>query len=221
MQSPERTLVMSNDLLNGRISVCSSLEPFCLILLCLGLVENNRSREALDLFERTPGKRNEHTYSILFKICASIADEHALKYGQMIFKTMPHEYQTNRIILTSYFHMLIRCGDNRSAEELFNGRLVRNVISYGAIMKVFNDNGQADKTLKLFEKMKEEEISPNEIIFQLLLDACSQIGDLSLAQRIVSQIPLESHSLDIGLIDLWVRFFSLRRRSILDFLHVG
>jgi pentatricopeptide repeat protein len=192
-----------------------------LALLCLGLVENNRSREALDLFQRVLTKRNEHTYGILFKICASIADEHALKYGQTIFKAMPDEYRTNMIILTSYFHMLIRCGDSRSAEELFSERLVRNVISYGSMMKVFNHNGQADKTLKLFDKMNEEQISPNEIIFQLLIDACSQIGDLSLAQRIVSQIPLNSHSLDSGLIDMWVRFFSLRQRSTLDFLHLG
>ena len=102
--------------------------------------------------------------------------------------------------------MFLKCDDIQNAELLFT-RLNRNVISYGTLMNGYNDQGEPEKTLELFERMKEEKIEPNEIIFQLLIDACSQIGDLSLCENILSQMPqslFSNHLIQGGLIDMWV-----------------
>ena len=74
-------------------------------------------------------------------------------------------------------------------------------------MIMSNMNDEPEKTLTLFDQMKEEKINPDEIIFTLLLGACSQIGDLSLCQSIVEQIPeglSDSLRIQNSLIDMWV-----------------
>ena len=75
------------------------------------------------------------------------------------------------------------------------------------MMKFYNIKKQAEKTLELFERIKQENLKPNENIFVLLIDACSQVGDLSLAQSLRNQIPkhfLLDPWIQVGLIDLWV-----------------
>ncbi|CAF1215326.1 unnamed protein product, partial [Didymodactylos carnosus] len=82
----------------------------------------------------------------------------------------------------------------------------RDVICYGSLMKIYNIQHEPEKTLALFERMKQEKIESNEIIFVLLMDACSEIGDLSLCQSIVSQMPqslLTNPSIQVGLVDMW------------------
>ena len=103
--------------------------------------------------------------------------------------------------------MLIKCDDENNAEILFN-RLNRNVICYGSMMKFYNMKDKPEKSLNLFKQMKQEKIEPDEIIFILLIDALSKIGDYSLSKNILSQMPqgffLNSH-IQVGLIDMWVR----------------
>jgi hypothetical protein len=56
--------------------------------------------------------------------------------------------------------------------------------------------------------MKNENIQINKIISVLAINASSQIGDFSICQSIVQQIPnnfLSSRFIENSLIDMWVR----------------
>ena len=60
--------------------------------------------------------------------------------------------------------------------------------------------------------MKNEKISINEIIAVLGINAAAQIGDFSIGQSILEQIPknfLSSRYVQNSLIDMWVSHLSL------------
>ncbi len=50
---------------------------------------------------------------------------------------------------------------------------------------MYNDKNEPEKTLNLFEQMKQTKIEPNRIIFLLIINACAQIGDLSKCESIL------------------------------------
>ena len=63
--------------------------------------------------------------------------------------------------------------------------------------------------MELFQRMKQENLIPDEISYVLLIDALSEIGDLSLCQSWLSVMPenfLMNPWIQVGLIDLWVKF---------------
>ena len=162
------------------------------------------SQRVIELFEEV-GNADVMIYTIFFNACAQLANDEALALGRKVFSGLPSKFRQSTKILSAIFNLYVQCGDVQSAEDLFV-RLDRDVVSYGSLMKMFNSDSQPEKTLALFEQMKEErKIAPNEIIFTLLLDACSQIGDLSFAERIISQIPSRSAFIDVSMINLWVR----------------
>ena len=73
-------------------------------------------------------------------------------------------------------------------------------------MKMYNDKNEPEKTLNLFEQMKQEKIEPNEIIFVLIINACAQIADLSKCESILIQVPNNclNNVLDSKCIDRYV-----------------
>lgn len=170
-----------------------------------GFLSNRMPERAIELFEHVD-KADVIIYTIFFNACAQLANDKGLTLGKKVFSRLPTQFRQSPKILSAIFNLYVQCADVPSAEELF-GRLDCDVISYGSLMKLFNNDGQPEKTLRLFEQMKDEgKITPNEIIFTLLLGACSQIGDLSLAEQIAAQIPFRNTFIDVSLIDLWVRW---------------
>ena len=168
-------------------------------LIWSGLVDNDRSQEALNLFKESNIEANEYTYSILFKLCAKIANEDSLEFGQLIFSRMSKKFHKNRVVRNSALHVFITADDLKSAEAVFDP-MDRNITCYGSMMKVYNIKNQPEKTIELYQKMK-------EIVCTLLIDACSEIGDLELSQSLIREIP-ENFLLNLwvqtGLIDLWI-----------------
>lgn len=85
----------------------------------------------------------------------------------------------------------------------------KSALSYANLMNGFNRETQPDKTLKLFDQMKEDGIEPTVPIYLCLIKALAQISLSSLSEQIVTQIPKQfilNHAIQNALIDLWVSF---------------
>ena len=79
-------------------------------------------------------------------------------------------------------------------------------------MKFYNVKDQPEKTLELFQRMQEENLEADEICYVLVIDALSKVGDLSLTHSVVDDMPpnfLENSWIQVGLIDLWVKYLLL------------
>jgi pentatricopeptide repeat protein len=91
-------------------------------------------------------------------------------------------------------------------------------------MKTYNMKNEFEKTFALFEQMKMEKIEPNDIIFLLIINACSQLGDLSICQSIFEQVtPTSLNNIWIqnALIDMWVSHQIISPIVLLTFITKG
>ncbi len=164
------------------------------------------SEKALDLFEQMSSNPNDVIYTIIFNACAQLQNDRGKNVGKKVLDQILNKSGVDNVVLNSAIHMLMSFGDVKSAEQLFESIKKNDVIGYGAMMKGYNLNNNPLKCLKLFEKMKKQDIIPDEITFNLLISACAQVGILSRCQSIVAQIPsylYNKQRISSALIDMW------------------
>ncbi|CAF1554748.1 unnamed protein product, partial [Adineta ricciae] len=142
---------------------------------------------------------------LLFNSCAQVRTAEALDVGKHVWFSMSEIERKNEYVTVGAFDMFVKCGDISNAERLFN-RMTRIVITYGQMMKCYNDHRMPLKTLNLYDKMKKENIAVNSVIFVLVIDACAEYGLESRCRLIASQIPssmLLEPELRTTLIHMW------------------
>ncbi|CAF4955359.1 unnamed protein product, partial [Rotaria socialis] len=103
---------------------------------------------------------------------------------------MPENYRHDNITSNSAIGMLMKFGDVERAERIFRSIKAKGADIYGALMNGYNLNGESWKCFKVFEEMNEKDIIPNEIVWNILIGACSKSGMLHHCQYIMNQIPL-------------------------------
>lgn len=80
------------------------------------------------------------------------------------------------ILGTAIIDMYSKCGNLKSAREIFDRMQEKNVISWSAMIAAYGYHGQGRKALDLFPMMLSSGILPNKITFVSLLYACSHTG---------------------------------------------
>jgi len=115
----------------------------------------------------------------------------------------------------------VKCGDLEQAQSLFDVSTNKVLSMYTVMMHGFNKDKHPAKTLDLLNQMKIDGIDPNFKIYTCVIQALSKIGDYSMCEAIIEQIPdscLVERSIQNALIDMWVcsnkfsshLFFSLK-----------
>ncbi|CAF1371285.1 unnamed protein product [Rotaria sordida] len=155
-----------------------------------GYIENEMSEKTLDLFEQIHLKLDTVSYTIVFNACSQLANDRAKKIGKKLFDEMPDNYRNDNVVLTSATHMLMKFGEAESAERVIKLMRNKDVITYGALMNGYNMNGEPWKYFEVWEEMKQRDIVLNEIIWTILIGACSKIGMIRQSQYILHQVPL-------------------------------
>ena len=112
-------------------------KPFLVKIVCLGYVDNNQAIKAIDIFKKIENP-DEVNLSVLFSACAQVQNEETLDLVKRVSKQMPQSYYSNRILLTSLLDALMKCGDVKSAESLFDQAKNKTIHMYGAMMKGLN-----------------------------------------------------------------------------------
>ena len=208
--------VISNSFLqillkHEEISICEQFfsqipkDNITFTIMMKGYLEHQMVQKAIDLFSHID-KPDEANTIVFFNACAQLKDEKTLLLAKRIYSQLPHQ---SPLLLRTIFNMFCRYNDISTAEILFE-QIDRDVITYGSLMKTYNDEGQSEKTFQLFERMKHENIQANSIIYLLLIKACTNIRFLSLCQSIVKQIPqhlFNDHWIQNSLVNMWESYF--------------
>jgi pentatricopeptide repeat protein len=174
--------------------------------LLLGYVKNNQANQAIELFNQIQNP-NEIVTTILFNACAQLGTNQALNLVKKVAEQIPKSFHSNPRLSTSLIDALMKCGDVKHAQSLFNTSSKKILAMYGAMMNGFNITNYPEKTLNLFNQMKIDGIESDYIIYVCVIKALSEIGDYSIAQSIVKQIPndfLVNRRVQNALIDMWV-----------------
>ncbi|XP_043721246.1 putative pentatricopeptide repeat-containing protein At5g37570 [Telopea speciosissima] len=139
--------------------------------------QNGCSSEAIETYKRMKManvKASEVAMVGVISACTQLGD------GDMASSIADdmNEGSCNRTLVVSnaLIHMHAKCGSIGQAWEEFNCMLQRDVVSYSALITALADHGRAHEALQLFSRMRKEELSPNEVTFVGVLNACSHAG---------------------------------------------
>ncbi|XVF57164.1 hypothetical protein PTKIN_Ptkin06aG0182300 [Pterospermum kingtungense] len=115
-----------------------------------------------------------------------------LKYIEM-GKTM-HAYVTRNLdkmgvhLTTAFIDMYAKSGNLASARLIFNGLNQKSVVSWTAMIAGYIHCNKLEEGVKLFARMVEERIKPNEITLLSLIKECGFVGALELGKQLHAYI---------------------------------
>lgn len=142
-----------------------------------GFVRCRRPKRAIEMFkemEQVGLKPNEATVVAVLAACADLG---ALDLGIRI-----HDYSNesgfgnNVLICNTLIDMYVKCGYLEAAKDVFEGMKERTVVSWSAMIQGLALHGNGDEALGLFSEMIQAGMSPNDVTFIGLLNACSHMG---------------------------------------------
>jgi pentatricopeptide repeat protein len=171
-----------------------------------GYVHNALPNKAIDIFNeiRYP---DEIIITILFNACAQSGTKASLDLVKKALAEIPKSFHSNPRLLTSLLDALMKCEDVEYAESLFMKSTNKVLSMYGVMMNGFNKDNNPFKSLHLFSQMKKDGFEGDVIIYLRVIKSLSQIGDYSICQSFVKQLPdcfrVNNH-IENALIDMWV-----------------
>lgn len=146
-------------------------------LMIAGYVQCGKPKDAISLFlemEKTGMKPNEVTVVAVLAACADLGD---LNLGRRIHEyACQNGFERNIRISNTLIDMYVKCGCLDGAQRVFNKMEERTIVSWSAMISGLAMHGKAEEALRLFSKMIQSGMKPNEVTFIGLLHACSHMG---------------------------------------------
>ncbi|KAG4176542.1 hypothetical protein ERO13_A11G251500v2 [Gossypium hirsutum] len=138
-----------------------------------------------------------------------------------------HAYVTRNLekmsvqLTTAFIHMYAKSGNLASARLLFNGLNQKTVVSWTAMIAGYIHCYKLEEGMKLFARMIEERIKPNEITLLCLVVECSFVGALELGKQLHVYILRNgiclSLALATALVDMYGKCGEIRNaRAVFD-----
>ena len=124
----------------------------------------------------------------LLKACAKkkdLCEGAKLHEAILMRKTL---LQDNPCLSTSLINMYGKCKTKEDALFVFEKIQHRDPAAWNAIISVYAQHGDSEKTLMLFQQMRENDVKPNAITFSSVLGACNNPNYLVHGEAIHAKI---------------------------------
>ncbi|GAV62099.1 PPR domain-containing protein/PPR_2 domain-containing protein [Cephalotus follicularis] len=136
--------------------------------------------EALDLFDsllQQPYlKPDSYTYPSVLKACGGLS---RVGYGTMIHTHLIKiGFVCDVVVASSLVGMYAKCNMFDYAIQLFDEMIERDVACWNAVISCYYQDGQAEKALELFGKMRGSGFEPNSVTLTTALSSCARLLDL-------------------------------------------
>ncbi|MCO5591883.1 hypothetical protein L7F22_045876 [Adiantum nelumboides] len=158
--------------------------------LIAGYAREGKGQTAFHCFEKMQQEGlspTAVTYTSILKACAVIG---ALDKGRKIHDEISRKglLQHDLVLGNALVTMYVKCGDLGQAQRVLEKLPFRNVVTWSALIAGYAQNGQGQQALFCFEQMQRESISPNEVTYVSILQACAVIGSLDKGKKIHDEI---------------------------------
>ncbi|KAD3067264.1 hypothetical protein R6Q59_018653 [Mikania micrantha] len=154
-----------------------------------GYTRNGMHKEALVVFQKMIGSKIPINESTLVSALSACAHSGALDQGRWIHVYINKKWDKISINLaTSLIDMYARCGCIEFGYEVFQSMPKKDVVTWGVIINGFATNGPVEKCFQLLDKMVAQGTQPNEVIFVVILTACSHAGLVDLGWLYFNQM---------------------------------
>ncbi|XVE96348.1 hypothetical protein REPUB_Repub02eG0213900 [Reevesia pubescens] len=149
--------------------------------LLVGYINVGDIVEAKRVFDLMP-QRNVTSWNALMRGLVKSGD---LGNAKKVFDEMP---ERDVISYTTMIDGYAKAGDMASARFLFEQAPERDIVAWSALISGYERNGQPNEAVKIFIRMGEMDVKPDEYILVSLMSACSQVGNLELAKWVDSYL---------------------------------
>lgn len=157
-----------------------------------GCVQNGLFDEGLRFFRQmlmAKIKPNSYSFSSIMPACAHLTTLHLGK--QLHGYIIRNGFDGNVFIASSLIDMYAKCGNIRTAKQIFDRMRLRDMVSWTAMIMGCALHGHALDAIDLFEQMETEGIKPNYVAFMAVLTACSHAGLVDEAWKYFNSMTLD------------------------------
>ncbi|XP_059651514.1 pentatricopeptide repeat-containing protein At2g13600-like [Cornus florida] len=158
-------------------------------LMISGLAQNDHFKESLDFFvemHREDFVLNEYTFGSALSACSGLAD---IKMGTQIHASISKSpYLLDVYMGSALVDMYSKCGSVACAQEVFDGMNERNIVTWNSLITCYEQNGPADEAIKIFVRMMECGLEPDELTLASMVSACASLSSIKEGQQIHARI---------------------------------
>ncbi|CAN1141897.1 Putative pentatricopeptide repeat-containing protein At5g37570 [Linum perenne] len=146
--------------------------------LISGFAQNGLPIQAVKMFtemELAGIKPDEFVMVSLMSACSQIG---SLKMANWINSYLSESLidVCQNHVMSALISMNASCGNMARAETLFEKMPQRNLVAYCSMIKGYSMDGRGGQAVKLFNKMLDEGLVPDDVAFTVILSACSRGG---------------------------------------------
>ena len=145
--------------------------------MMVGYAQKGHGHKALSKFRQmhcASMKPNELTFSSVLSACASVT---ALEQGKQVHVHIVRSgYEAFVGVSNALVTMYGKYGSIDDAEKVFKKMLVRDEVSWTALVVGYAHHGLAKEALEVFDKMLSKGMSPDHVTSIELLSACNHAG---------------------------------------------
>ncbi|XP_004502948.1 pentatricopeptide repeat-containing protein At2g21090-like [Cicer arietinum] len=148
--------------------------------LISGFAKNGRCYEALNVFHQMLEEKVMPSAQTFVSVLDACASEALIGKGKQVHCQIIRGSNSGNLfnvyVCNALIDMYGKCGDMKSAENLFDIIHVKDVVSWNTLINGFAQNGHGEDSLAVFSRMIEANIEPNHVTFLGVLSACSHAG---------------------------------------------
>ncbi|KAM0939786.1 putative tetratricopeptide-like helical domain superfamily [Dioscorea sansibarensis] len=189
-EMPERNKVTFTSLIDGYskagdmasarmlFEMLEGKDVFSWSAMITGYVQNGRPGEALKIFLEMLEKNIKPDEFIMVGLMSACSQLGSLTLARWVDSYIARSsIDVKRAhVLAALIDMNAKCGNMERATTLFETMPERDLISYCSLMQGYSIHGLGVKVAELFSRMIKEGIVPDDVVFTVVLTACSHAG---------------------------------------------
>eukprot|EP00250_Pteridium_aquilinum_P021372 c25097_g7_i1 orf=34-960(+) len=170
-----RLFTSCGSLVDANQVFCKILKPslFTWNAIILAHAKLGEGHKAIELYCKMQAgalKPDKYLLSCILKLCSNMG---AIDQGRLVH----HQIVSNALLLDLFVDnalvfMYVKCGSIEEAQSVFDSLKSRNVATWSALITGYSERGYSACALELFQKMQDEGIQGDKVVFLCLLKAC-------------------------------------------------
>ncbi|KAL8208481.1 hypothetical protein R6Q57_007893 [Mikania cordata] len=154
---------------------------------------------------------DNYTYPLLLKCCAKLC------LIWMGFGVLGHVirlgFDSDLYVNNAVIHELVSCGELDDAKKVFYDSCVRDLVSWNSIINGYVRSGKPWETLRLYQRMEEDGMKPDEVTMIGMISCCALLENLNLGMEFHRYIEENQIKMTVALInalmDMYVKCGSM------------
>lgn len=169
--------------------------------MMMGYIIHGHADEAIILFRLMQREKLEHDSVAVISLLQAFSQLSSVSLATEVHCHLYRVHMDREIpVINSLITTYAKCGSLDMARDVFEHMSERCLTSWNTMIAAYAMHGNCVEVLKLFDRMKEEKVKPDEVSFTSILTACSHSGLVEVGLQVFrsmteeyNMVPCEVH----------------------------